>query len=111
MDLAIDSAFALSSSVGTFPVRVTTFLSRSWLTLTSFKPLWSRAWRISLETSGAFGGLSEQATVNPAASATHKTAIIVSAFIVLLFPDQVLSIPSLHPSLSIKAHQSEEHTS
>src|SRR5579862_658235 len=35
MDLAIVSARALSSSDETLPVRVTTLLSRSWLTLTS----------------------------------------------------------------------------
>jgi len=35
---AIASARVLSSSVGTFPVKVTTFLSRSWLTLMSLSP-------------------------------------------------------------------------
>jgi len=35
LDLAMDSACALSESVGTVPVKVTTPLSRSWLTFTS----------------------------------------------------------------------------
>src|SRR5450432_863123 len=66
---------------------------------------------MSLETSGAFGGLSEQATVKkPAASATNKTAMLVSDFIVLLFYrssliDQSLAIKALSIQSSTEPHR------
>src|ERR1700682_5004055 len=51
-DFAIDSACALSLSLATWPPKVTTPLSRSWLTETSLRLDWSRELRMLSATSG-----------------------------------------------------------
>src|SRR5580700_12232573 len=63
MDFAIDSACALSLSEAVVPVRVTTPLSRSWLTLTSLSPAWSSDLRRLSVTSGDLVGVSEHAAM------------------------------------------------
>src|SRR5450631_664472 len=83
-DFARDSACDLSFSLVTFPLRVTTPLSRSWLTDTFLKPAWSSDLRVLSETSGDFVLVWEQPASIPTASSKNMATDNLTAFIFLL---------------------------
>src|SRR5579871_991776 len=66
MDLAMDSACDLAPSAETCPPRVTTPLSRSWLTETSLRPASSSECRRPSEISADFVGEAAQPPSVPA---------------------------------------------
>src|SRR4029077_1755675 len=84
MERVIDSACVLSLSVGTLPVKVTTFFSRSWLTATSLSPAVSSACRTFVVTSGALGGLEAHAEIIASTRLRNKTEVSLFVFITLL---------------------------
>jgi hypothetical protein len=80
-DFAMDSARILSLSLVTLPLRVTTLLSRSWLTDTSLSPAWFNESRRLPVTSGEFAVVE-----HPTRSAVAKTAMALKAFIMFSPP-------------------------
>src|ERR1022692_5176253 len=84
MDLAIDSACDLSPSDGTCPPRVTTPLSRSWLTETSLRLAWSRDLRMVPETSAALVEVVEHPAIAPMTTTANRDKHGLSVFIFLL---------------------------
>src|SRR6185369_4914576 len=91
MDLVMDSAFALSSSDVTLPPRVTTPLSRSWLTVTLLRPACSIEVRTSPVTSAALLKLEHPARVATIATA-KRDQYGLSVFIFFSFDYDTISI-------------------
>src|ERR1700730_1524072 len=81
----MDSACDLSASVGTCPPRVTTPLSRSWLTETSINPARSSEVRMLSETSGDFVDVPEHPEMRPT---TTNVSTCRDTFRVCIFAPQ-----------------------
>src|SRR5579863_4603346 len=85
MDRAMDSACDLSASDVVVPVKVTTPLSRSWLTLTSLSPACFRDWPIVSATSADCVGVLEHPAIAPKANIVNNAPDSIFNFIFLLF--------------------------
>src|ERR1035437_6410842 len=104
MDLAMDSACDLSPSDGTCPPRVTTPLSRSWLTDTSWSPAWSSDLRMLSETSGDFVVPEHPARVPTIKSVSNVTCNLTVFMLLLLWVMGLRYLKRLPPAPSGAVH-------